>query len=199
MLNVGLLIVGFFMDIYSAIMVVVPLIIPLGALFGIDPVHMGIIFLANLELGFSHPPIGLNLFMASYRFKQPLTRIYWQVLPFLFVLLFTVLVITYVPQMSTLLIEPGRVVAIYGHRHDSSSHASIRGLPAFSGRGDLPGEDQDATRILFFAVFLQVALQLLKQFPGKGFSDIGVVSLDRFLLPECLPHLKGPRVFSVRF
>jgi C4-dicarboxylate transporter, DctM subunit len=105
MLNVGLLIVGFFMDIYSAIMVVVPLIIPLGALFGIDPVHMGIIFLANLELGFSHPPIGLNLFMASYRFKQPLTRIYWQVLPFLFVLLFTVLVITYVPQMSTLLIN----------------------------------------------------------------------------------------------
>lgn len=105
MLNVGLLIVGFFMDIYSAIMVVVPLIIPLGALFGIDPVHMGIIFLANLELGFSHPPIGLNLFMASYRFKQPLTRIYWQVLPFLFVLLFTVLVITYVPHMSTLLID----------------------------------------------------------------------------------------------
>ena len=103
MLNVGLLIVGFFMDIYSAIMVVVPLIIPLGALFGIDPVHMGIIFLANLELGFSHPPIGLNLFMASYRFKQPLTRIYWQVLPFLFVLLFTVLVITYVPHMSTIL------------------------------------------------------------------------------------------------
>jgi tripartite ATP-independent transporter DctM subunit len=105
MLNVGLLIVGFFMDIYSAIMVVVPLIIPLGNLFGINPVHLGIIFLANLELGFSHPPIGLNLFMASYRFKQPLTRIYWQVLPFLFVLLFTVLVITYVPQMSTLLID----------------------------------------------------------------------------------------------
>ncbi|HOT46503.1 MAG TPA: TRAP transporter large permease subunit [Spirochaetota bacterium] len=105
MLNVGLLIVGFFMDIYSAIMVVVPLIIPLGALFGIDPVHMGIIFLANLELGFSHPPIGLNLFMASYRFKQPLTRIYWQVLPFLFVLLFTVLVITYVPQMSTIITD----------------------------------------------------------------------------------------------
>jgi C4-dicarboxylate transporter, DctM subunit len=103
MLNVGLLVVGFFMDIFSAIMVVVPLILPLGALFGIDPVHMGIIFLANMELGFSHPPIGLNLFMASYSFKQPLTRIYWQVLPFLFVLLFTVLVITYVPQMSTLL------------------------------------------------------------------------------------------------
>lgn len=105
MLNVGLLIVGFFMDIFSAIMVVVPLILPLGALFGIDPVHMGIIFLANMELGFSHPPIGLNLFMASYSFKEPLTRIYWQVLPFLFVLLFTVLVITYVPQMSTLLIN----------------------------------------------------------------------------------------------
>jgi TRAP-type C4-dicarboxylate transport system permease large subunit len=93
------------MDIFSAILVVVPLIIPLGNLFGINPVHLGIIFLANLELGFSHPPIGLNLFMASYRFKQPLTKIYWQVLPFLFVLLFTVLVITYVPQMSTLLID----------------------------------------------------------------------------------------------
>ena len=70
-LNLALLVVGCFMDIYSAILVVVPLIIPLGNLFGIHPVHLGIIFLANLELGYLTPPVGLNLYLASYRFNEP--------------------------------------------------------------------------------------------------------------------------------
>lgn len=100
-LNVALLITGCLMDIFSAIMVVVPLIIPLGKLFGIDPVHLGIIFLANLELGYLTPPVGLNLFLASYRFEQKLSQVYRNVVPFFLVLLITVILITYVPWLST--------------------------------------------------------------------------------------------------
>ena len=75
-LNFFLVIVGALMDIYSAILVVVPLIAPMGLAYGIDPVHLGIIFLANMELGYLMPPMGENLFLSSYRFKQSLTRIY---------------------------------------------------------------------------------------------------------------------------
>lgn len=101
LLNIGLLITGCFMDIFSAIMVVVPLIIPLGELFGIHPVHLGIIFLANMELGYMTPPVGLNLFLASYRFSEPMIKIYKDVLPFFFIQLGSVLLITYVPILST--------------------------------------------------------------------------------------------------
>jgi C4-dicarboxylate transporter, DctM subunit len=86
-------------------MVVVPLIIPLGEVFGINPVHLGIIFLANLELGYLTPPVGLNLFLASYRFEQSLSSVYRNVVPFLLVLLVAVIIITYVPWFSLGLIE----------------------------------------------------------------------------------------------
>jgi len=105
LLNLALLITGSMMDIFSAIMVVVPLILPLGAIFDIHPVHMGIIFLANLELGYLTPPVGLNLFLASYRFDEPLDRIYKTVIPFFLILLFTVLLITYIPWLSTGLLK----------------------------------------------------------------------------------------------
>jgi tripartite ATP-independent transporter DctM subunit len=101
LLNIALLITGCFMDIFSAIMVVVPLIIPLGNLFGIHPVHLGIIFLANMELGYLTPPIGLNLFLASYRFNEPMSKICKDVFPFLLIQLVAVLLITYVPLLST--------------------------------------------------------------------------------------------------
>jgi C4-dicarboxylate transporter DctM subunit len=101
LLNIALLITGCFMDIFSAILVVVPLIIPLGNLFGIHPVHLGIIFLANMELGYLTPPLGLNLFLASYRFNQPMGKIVKDVLPFLIIQLIAVLLITYVPLLST--------------------------------------------------------------------------------------------------
>jgi len=104
-LNVALLIVGCFMDIFSATTVVVPLILPLAALYGIHPVHLGIIFLANLELGYLTPPVGLNLFLSSYRFEMPITRVYKHVMPFLAALIATVLLITYVPGMSTWLLD----------------------------------------------------------------------------------------------
>jgi len=93
------------MDIFSAIMVVVPLITPLAEPFGIHPVHLGIIFLANMELGYMTPPVGLNLFLASYRFDEPITKLYRDVLPFFFIQLIAVLLITYIPFLSTALLD----------------------------------------------------------------------------------------------
>lgn len=105
LLNILLLITGCLMDIFSAIIVVGPLILPLGVLYGIDPVHLGIIFLANLELGYLTPPVGLNLFMASYRFEMPLTKVYKTIIPFFSLRLLMVLLITYVPWISTGLLQ----------------------------------------------------------------------------------------------
>ncbi|MEM7357449.1 MAG: TRAP transporter large permease subunit, partial [Acidobacteriota bacterium] len=100
-LNIFLLLVGCLMDIFSAIVVVVPLIVPLGVAFGIDPIHLGIIFVANLELGYLTPPVGLNLFLASYRFERPLLQIYRAAIPMLIILAIGVLLITYVPWLTT--------------------------------------------------------------------------------------------------
>jgi tripartite ATP-independent transporter DctM subunit len=94
-LNVFLLLVGTVMDIFSAIVVVVPLILPIAAHFGVHPVHLGIIFVANLELGFLHPPLGLNLLLASVRFKKPVLEVTWATLPMLGILALGVLLITY--------------------------------------------------------------------------------------------------------
>jgi tripartite ATP-independent transporter DctM subunit len=104
-LNVFLLIVGTLMDIFSAIVVVVPLIIPLAEVFGINPVHLGIIFVANLELGFLHPPLGLNLLLASVRFKKPVLEVTWATLPMLGILALGVLLITYVPWLTLGLLQ----------------------------------------------------------------------------------------------
>ena len=88
------------MDIFSAIVVVVPLIVPLGRAFGVHPVHLGIIFIANLELGYLTPPVGLNLFLASYRFKRPMLEVARAALPMLAILGIGVLLITYVPWLT---------------------------------------------------------------------------------------------------
>jgi TRAP-type C4-dicarboxylate transport system permease large subunit len=93
------------MDIFSAILIVLPLIMPLGLAYGLAPVHLGIIFVTNLELGFMTPPIGLNLFLASYRFKKPFLEICRNVLPFLLIQLTVVLLVTYLPSLSTFLAE----------------------------------------------------------------------------------------------
>ena len=100
-LNVFLLAVGWLMEIYAAIVVVVPLIVPLGAAFGIHPVHLAIIFIANLELGFLTPLVGLNIFLASYRFKRPVLEVCVAALPMMAILGIGVLVITYVPWLTT--------------------------------------------------------------------------------------------------
>ena len=100
-LNLLLLVIGCLMDIYSAIVVMVPLLIPVATAYGIHPVHLGIIFLANLELGYLTPPVGMNLFLASYRFEKPVLSVARSTLPILLVLLVVVLLITYVPVMTT--------------------------------------------------------------------------------------------------
>ena len=102
-LNVFLLLVGCMMDIFSAILIVVPLIMPLAEKFGIDPIHLGILFIANLAIGYNTPPVGLNLFIASSRFDRPIMQLYKATLPFLLLLLFTLLLITYWPALSLFL------------------------------------------------------------------------------------------------
>jgi len=101
LLNLALLVVGCLMDIFSAILVTLPLIVPLGHAYGIDPIHLGIIFIMNLEVGFLTPPVGLNLFLASYRFEKPFAQICRNVLPFLIVQFAIVLLVTYIPLLST--------------------------------------------------------------------------------------------------
>lgn len=102
-LNVVLLFVGGLIEIYAAIVVVVPLLVPIGVAFGIDPIHLGIIFLANMELGFLMPPVGLNLLLSSYRFNRPMIEVTRSVIPMLLVLLLGVLLITYFPALTTFL------------------------------------------------------------------------------------------------
>jgi C4-dicarboxylate transporter, DctM subunit len=99
-LNVLLIAVGCLMDIYSAIVVVVPILVPIATAFGIDPVHLGVIFLANLELGYLTPPVGMNLFIASYRFNKPMPEVMRSVLPLLGILAVGVLLITYLPPLT---------------------------------------------------------------------------------------------------
>ena len=100
-LNLVLLVVGGLVEIYAAIVVMVPLIVPLGEAFGLSPLHLGIIFLANMELGFLAPPVGLNLLLASYRFKKPMSEVTRVSLPMLAVMVIGVLLITYVPWLTT--------------------------------------------------------------------------------------------------
>jgi len=100
LLNLFLLVVGAMMDIFSAIVVVVPLILPLAHRFGVDPVHLGIIFLANLEIGYSTPPVGINLFIASQRFERPVLSLFRAAVPFLLLMLGWLAIVTYLPFLS---------------------------------------------------------------------------------------------------
>jgi C4-dicarboxylate transporter DctM subunit len=100
LLNIFLLMLGAILDIFSAIVIIVPLILPIAISYGIHPVHLGIIFLANMQIGYFTPPVGMNLFIASYRFKKPVTELYKACIPFMLVLLFALLLITYVPALS---------------------------------------------------------------------------------------------------
>lgn len=100
LLNLFLLLVGAVMDIFSAIIVVVPLILPLATRYGVDPVHLGVIFLANLEIGYSTPPVGINLFIASQRFGKSVLTLFKATLPFLLLMLIWLLLVTYLPVLS---------------------------------------------------------------------------------------------------
>ena len=104
-LNIGLLALGAILDIFAALIIIVPLILPVALEYGIDPIHLGIIFVANMQIGYFTPPVGMNLFIASYRFKRPITELYRATIPMMFVLLFVVLVITYWPEMVLFLVR----------------------------------------------------------------------------------------------
>ncbi|MEZ5559866.1 MAG: TRAP transporter large permease subunit [Pseudomonadales bacterium] len=105
LLNLMLLVLGAMLDIFSALVIVVPLILPVAVGYGIHPVHLGIIFLANMQIGYFTPPVGMNLFIASYRFRKPLTELYAASWPFMLVLLAALLLITYVPWLSLAFIQ----------------------------------------------------------------------------------------------
>lgn len=107
LLNVFLLVLGTMLDIFSALVIMIPLLLPIAVGYGIDPVHLGIIFLANMQIGYFTPPIGMNLFIASYRFKKSIITVYHATLPFFVFLLVAVLIITYWPALSLML--PGRL------------------------------------------------------------------------------------------
>lgn len=104
LLNIFLLILGAMLDIFSAIIIMVPLMLPVALEYGVHPVHLGIIFLANMQIGYFTPPVGMNLFIASYRFNKPIVDIYRATIPFMLVLLLSVLIITYWPSLSLFLI-----------------------------------------------------------------------------------------------
>jgi tripartite ATP-independent transporter DctM subunit len=108
LLNLFLLMLGMLLDIFSALVIVVPIILPIALGYGIHPVHLGIIFLANMQIGYITPPVGMNLFIASYRFERPVIEVFRATIPFFAILLATVLVITYWPALSMTLVDASR-------------------------------------------------------------------------------------------
>jgi len=105
LLNIFLLVLGMMLDIFSALVIIVPIILPIAVGYGIHPVHLGIIFLANMQLGYFTPPVGMNLFIASYRFEKPVMTLYKATIPFFLILLVAVLIITYWPWLTLALIQ----------------------------------------------------------------------------------------------
>lgn len=105
LLNIFLLILGTMLDIFSAVIIMVPLILPVAQEYGVNPIHLGIIFLANMQIGYLTPPVGMNLFIAGYRFNKPIIEIYRATIPFVLVLLLAVLIITYWPWLTLVFIS----------------------------------------------------------------------------------------------
>jgi len=105
LLNIFLLILGMMLDIFSALVIIVPIIYPIATSYGIHPVHLGIVFLANMQLGYFTPPVGMNLFIASYRFNRPVMELYRATIPYFLILLAAVLIITYFPGLSLFLLD----------------------------------------------------------------------------------------------
>jgi C4-dicarboxylate transporter DctM subunit len=175
LLNIGLLITGCFLDIFAAIFVVAPLIIPLGEGYGIHPVHLGIIFLANLQLGYLTPPVGLNLFLASYCFNQHLSRIYKQVIPFFLAMLVTVLLITYVPPLTTMFLQPERKP---GDAWFTREHKALRVNDPFTTEVHI---DTGDSKLFLYEMQIEyekdrVQLDIEKGFSGVSPSDSGFVT-----------------------
>ena len=105
LLNIFLLVLGMMLDVFSALVLIVPLTLPIAVGYGIHPIHFGIIFLANMQIGYFTPPVGMNLFIASYRFNKPITELYYATIPFMLILFLAVLIITYWPALTMSLLD----------------------------------------------------------------------------------------------
>jgi C4-dicarboxylate transporter DctM subunit len=105
LLNIFLLVLGMILDVFSALVIIVPLTLPIAVGYGIHPIHFGIIFLANMQIGYFTPPVGMNLFIASYRFNKPITELYYATIPFMLILFVAVLIITYWPALTMTLLD----------------------------------------------------------------------------------------------
>ena len=105
LLNIFLLVLGMILDVFSALVIIVPLTLPIAVGYGIHPIHFGIIFLANMQIGYFTPPVGMNLFIASYRFNKPITELYYATIPFMLILFVAVLIITYWPALTMSLLD----------------------------------------------------------------------------------------------
>lgn len=105
LLNIFLLLLGMILDVFSALVIIVPLLLPIAIGYNIHPIHLGIIFLANMQIGYFTPPVGMNLFIASYRFHKPVTELYQATIPFMFILIAAVLIITYWPDLTMYLVN----------------------------------------------------------------------------------------------
>lgn len=105
LLNIFLLMLGMILDVFSALVIIVPLLLPIAIGYNIHPIHLGIIFLANMQIGYFTPPVGMNLFIASYRFHKPVTELYASTIPFMFIIIAAVLIITYWPELSLYLVN----------------------------------------------------------------------------------------------
>jgi TRAP-type C4-dicarboxylate transport system permease large subunit len=105
LLNIFLLLLGMMLDVFSALVIIVPLTLPIAVGYGIHPIHFGIIFLANMQIGYFTPPVGMNLFIASYRFNKPITELYYATIPFMLILFVAVLIITYWPALTMTLLD----------------------------------------------------------------------------------------------
>ncbi|MCK5001827.1 MAG: TRAP transporter large permease subunit [Gammaproteobacteria bacterium] len=105
LLNIFLLLLGMILDVFSALVIIVPLLLPIALGYDIHPIHLGIIFLANMQIGYFTPPVGMNLFIASYRFHKPVTELYHATIPFMFILIAAVLIITYWPELTMYLVN----------------------------------------------------------------------------------------------
>jgi tripartite ATP-independent transporter DctM subunit len=143
-LNFFLIGVGMLMDIFSAIVVVVPLIVPIALGFGVDPYHLGVVFLLNLEIGYLTPPVGLNLFISSFRFNKPITQLYRSVLPFIGLLGVALIIVTYIPVLSTWLpnMVDGNAVNLNEMGDDMDDDDLGLDLDAFD-LDDLEGDDEE--------------------------------------------------------
>ncbi|PCJ85970.1 MAG: C4-dicarboxylate ABC transporter [Thiotrichaceae bacterium] len=105
LLNIFFLLLGMTLDVFSALVIIVPLTLPIAVGYGIHPIHFGIIFLANMQIGYFTPPVGMNLFIASYRFNKPITELYYATIPFMLILFVAVLIITYWPALTMSLLD----------------------------------------------------------------------------------------------